>query len=212
MTKENYTHLTIVVDRSGSMSSIREDAEGGINQLIKDQVAGVGDITISLFQFDTEYERVFGPVDAAEAPQYTLTPRGATALLDAMGRSMAETGEWITGLSEDQRPSKVIFCTVTDGMENSSQEFTSDKVKEAVELQTNTYNWEFLFLAANIDAVATGSSMGITNNTQYAPSAASTKRLYRGTSDAILRARTGEKGGSAAAFMPKNIDSEGNAT
>ena len=197
--KKDSTHLALLVDRSGSMSAIREDAEGGLKQLIADQRALPGELTIELFQFDTEYEKV-DDVDA-----WTLVPRGMTALLDAMGKSITEVGEGLAARHEDDRPEKVIFVIVTDGLENSSREWTREKVFESVKRQTDEYGWQFVFSAANQDAVAEGSSLGVRSNMNYAATGAGTQSAYATMSSSIGAFRGGD---TADVSVPENAPEE----
>lgn len=157
------TDLTVVVDRSGSMSRTKNDAQGGINEFIRKQKELPGDCLFSLVQFDTTYEFVHKAKPLKDvAEDYKLVPRGGTALLDAVGRAIVETGERLKGIDESQRPGLVVFVIVTDGEENSSREFQLDKIKELIETQKNVYKWQFTFLGANQDAFAQGAAMGIT--------------------------------------------------
>lgn len=210
MTKANYTHLALVVDRSGSMAwnNLNLDAQGGINTLIKDQAKLPGKVTTTLFQFDTVYEQVFGPIEAGSAPEYVLTPRGGTALLDAVGRSINETGTWLRNMRESERPSKVLFIIVTDGDENSSHEFTKAKVKEMITEQEARWNWEFMFLGANIDAFSEAQSLGIrAQGTQYLNTSRSLRNVYAGASYAVANAHL-HSSATMDSFMPKNVDDE----
>jgi Mg-chelatase subunit ChlD len=161
MTDPNYTALAVVLDRSGSMSAIKSDAEGGLKQFIADQKGQPGKITLTLARFDTEYELVYVNRDLYEIDGIKLQPRGGTALLDAIGRTITKVGEDLESMTENDRPGKVLFVIITDGMENSSVEWTREKVFEAITRQRDTYGWEFIFLAANQDAVQTGREMGI---------------------------------------------------
>lgn len=183
--KDNSTHLALLVDRSGSMEAIRTDAEGGLKNLIAEQRALPGDLSIDLFQFDTHYEKV------ADIDAWTLQPRGMTALLDAMGRSITEVGEALAARDEDERPSKVVFVIVTDGLENSSREWTRDKVFELVKRQTDEWGWQFVFMAANQDAVAEGHSMGVSNNMNYRATGAGAQSAYATASASLGNYRTG---------------------
>lgn len=205
--KDNYTHLSLVVDRSGSMASIRDDAEGGINTLIKEQSAVPGEMTVSLYQFDDNYEKVYGPIAATDAPEYRLSPRGMTALLDATGRAIVETGEFLANLPEDQRPSKVIFCVVTDGHENSSHEYTRDQIKKMVETQTNQFNWEFVYIGANVDAFDEAQSLGFAASAGYQSTGASTRGVYAGASRSFTSSRVG---GQSVASTLDSYDADGN--
>lgn len=183
--KENSTHLALLVDRSGSMEAIRADAEGGLKSLLADQRALDGELTIDLFQFDTVYEKV------EDIDGWTLRPRGATALLDSMGRSITEVGEGLAARDEDERPEKVIFVIVTDGYENSSVEWTRERVAELVKRQTDEWAWEFVFTAANMDAVDEGTSLGIRNNMNHSHTGVGAQSAYATMGQSITAYRSG---------------------
>lgn len=159
--RTDLTDITMVIDRSGSMASIRSDAEGGINTFVDSQKSEPGEALLTLVQFDTHYEFVHRGVPISSVPKFKLVPRGSTALLDAVGRSINETGARLGAMEEAQRPGLVVFVIVTDGAENSSKEFTREKIREMIEHQQTVYKWQFTFLAANQDAFAAGASMGI---------------------------------------------------
>ncbi len=159
--RSDLTDITLVVDRSGSMSTVREDAEGGVNSFIASQAKEPGEALLTLVQFDTEYEFVHKGVPIGDVPTYQLHPRGMTALLDAVGRAINETGERLAGIKESDRPGLVIFVVMTDGLENSSREFSKKQLKEMVDRQQSVYNWHFTFLGANQDAFAEAAAMGI---------------------------------------------------
>lgn len=150
MTNPDYTHLVLVVDRSGSMSSVQEEAQSGLTALLKEQFALPGRLTVTLAQFDTDFDTV---VRMSDQPfEYVLEPRGMTALLDAVGMEIHRTGEDLGALPEHDRPSKVLFVVVTDGEENSSHEFTLERVREMVEHQRDVYSWAFQFIGADASA------------------------------------------------------------
>lgn len=159
--RKDLTDITMVIDRSGSMESIRADAEGGINTFIDSQKKESGEALFTLVQFDTEYEFVHRGVAIGEVSRYSLVPRGATALLDAVGRAINETGSRLAAMLEHERPGLVVFVIVTDGQENSSKEFNRDKIRQMIEHQQSVYRWQFTFLAANQDAFAEGATLGI---------------------------------------------------
>jgi hypothetical protein len=159
--RNDLTDVTLVVDRSGSMEAIREDAEGGVNTFIAEQAKQPGECLISLVQFDTEYEFIHQGVSAGQCPRYKLVPRGSTALLDAVGRAINETGARLAAMPEAERPGLVVFVITTDGEENSSKEFTREQVNKMIAHQQQTYNWQFTFLAANAEAFAEAGGMGI---------------------------------------------------
>lgn len=184
--REDYTHITLVVDRSGSMTSVQEDAQGGINSLLEEQFALDGKLTVTLVEFDDKFDTVKRM--ATEDFSYELRPRGMTALLDAVGREIIKTGEDLAKLKEKDRPSRVLFVVVTDGHENSSHEYTVERVKELTDNQKSKYNWQFQFIGADQAAWA-GQSLGM-NTTQYVGTAAGTRAAYSTLANATTVYRT----------------------
>lgn len=168
MPKSNYTHIAFVLDRSGSMSSVRTDTIGGFNKFLEDQKAVEGECTFSLCQFDHEYESLYDFSQIGKVSKLTdetFVPRGWTALYDAIARQIIETGKSLKAMTEDKRPEKVIFVILTDGEENKSIEYAGEKgrlaIQDMIKHQTEKYSWEFLFLGANINAELVGGSLGI---------------------------------------------------
>jgi uncharacterized protein YegL len=164
--KENRTRIAIVLDRSGSMASVRESTVTGFNEFIRKQREVGGDVSVKLIQFDDQYEVVFDKSlgDVPELNQSNFVPRGGTALYDAQGKTIISIGEELAAMSEDERPSKVIIMTLTDGQENSSREYTLAMVSAVIKEQREKYNWDFVFLGANQDAVKTAGMMNIPRN------------------------------------------------
>jgi len=168
MTKENYSDLTLILDRSGSMSSIKDDVIGGINTFIEEQKKVDGNIMFTLVQFDSvnSHEVIYNAVPINKIKDFKhFKPRSLTPLLDAVGTTIVETGERFSKMKEMDRPSKVVIIIFTDGYENASKEYNKKKIKEMVEHQTKIYNWQFIFLGANIDAFAEGFDMGFSVET-----------------------------------------------
>ncbi len=186
--KQGATDIVLVVDRSGSMHSIRDDAQGGINALVADQAAQPGEARLTLVQFDTEYEFVHQGVPAGEVPTYELFPRGSTALLDAVGRAIAETAERRQKQDEAERAALVLFVVMTDGKENSSREYTLSQVRELIEKHQQE-GWHFTFLGADPAAFAEAGGMGIgaAGAAQY--SRGKVEDAFRGTSAKLARMR-----------------------
>ena len=199
-TNADLTLIAVLVDRSGSMAQWREDMEGGLNAFVESQASEPGEAEITLAQFDTRYELVWplGPIK--DAPKYALMPRGGTALLDAMGRFITQVGEELAQRDETDRPGKVIVCIVTDGLENSSVEWTRESVKALVEQQRDQWQWEFVFLGADIDAVQEGASLGVPHRSTLTFDKANTIDVYAMTSDWVSTVR----GGGEAAFSEEN--------
>jgi hypothetical protein len=164
MTRADLTDITIVLDRSGSMSSVKAATIEAFNGFLTSQRQGAGSAWMTLVQFDNEYDVVFNALPLDQAPELTdesFQPRGATALLDAMGKTMLSTGKRLGELPEADRPGTVLFVTLTDGEENSSRDYELAQINSMITEQRDKYAWQFIFLAANQDAIATAAKMGI---------------------------------------------------
>lgn len=185
MTKQDYTHLTLVVDRSGSMTSVLSDAQSGIDTLLDEQFAIDLPFTLSLVEFDTEISNV--ATMTKSRPNYKLSPRGFTALFDAIGKAITETGARLRALPEDERPGTVLFVIVTDGYENASREYNGDSIKKMVAEQREKYNWQFQFIGADESALQ-GQALGF-NTTSYDPTTSSGV-LYASASASLTNTRT----------------------
>ncbi len=180
MTRSDLTHLYFLLDRSGSMQSIKTDTEGGFAAFIEEQRRAVGECRVTLAQFDDQYEIVFADTPVADVGRLDLQPRGSTALLDAMGRLITEAGAALAALPEDQRPGSVVVAIMTDGLENASREWTHPAVKALVEQQTTAYQWQFLYMGADQDAIDVGTGLGV--------GAAHTVSYTRGNVDKVMAA------------------------
>jgi len=173
--------IICIVDRSGSMGSIREDAQGGLNAFIKEQ-AELGEAKLTIVEFDDTVNTVCEQVNITEAEEYTLRPRGYTALLDAIGVVVGDATKY---KSDD---GKTIVVIVTDGGENASKEWSRDKIFELI-TERKDAGWEFLFLASNQDAISVGSSYGFAaedslsfgNNSRGFAAGAATATAYVGS-------------------------------
>lgn len=188
--RQDLTHIVVVVDRSGSMQSIQSDAEGGINRFVEEQKKGAGEARLTLVQFDTEYEFVHKDVPIKDVGHYSLAPRGGTALLDAVGKAIAETGETLKATPENERPGLVVFVIVTDGEENSSKEYKKPQIKKMIEEQRDLWKWQFTFLGANQDAFGEAGSMGIPLAAAAAYTGATVSHAYASTSNNVGRMRS----------------------
>jgi hypothetical protein len=185
------TEIAFILDRSGSMHAIRDDAIGGFNAFVESQKAVPGEARFTFVSFDHEYETVMFRKNLREVEPltpHTYVPRGTTALLDAIGRTVNAVGAQLAALPESERPSKVIVAILTDGMENASKEFTPSQIKEMVKHQEGIYSWEFIYLAANQDAFAVGGSLGIRkeNIANFAPTGVGTRKAFE-TADKLTR-------------------------
>lgn len=161
MTDATYTHIAFLLDRSGSMQSIKTDTQGGFDAYIESQNGQPGRCTVTLAQFDDQYEEVYVCRDIAQVPPLDLQPRNTTALNDSIARLIQSTGSFLSAMPEAQRPGTVIFGIMTDGLENASKEWTRPSTKALIEQQENQYDWTFSYLGANQDAIEVGASLGI---------------------------------------------------
>ena len=161
MTNPDLTHLYFLLDRSGSMQSIKSDTEGGFAAYIEEQRLGSGECRVTLAQFDDEFETVYADLPVADVPPLHLRPRTSTALLDSLARLITEAGARLAALPEHERPGTVVVAVMTDGMENASREWTHAAVKALIEQQTRDYGWEFTYMGADQDAIEVGMSVGI---------------------------------------------------
>jgi len=193
--KNNLTEIVFILDRSGSMDSLVADTIGGFNSFIETQKQEYGEALLTTILFDDQYEILHNGVDIKTVKPMTTkeySARGMTALLDAIGKTINTVGDRLNKLDEDNKPSKVIFVITTDGQENQSKEFSRKKIKEMIEHQTNTYDWQFLFLGANIDAVGTAQSFGISGQfaSNYTANSVGTDSLYTSLSKSVCNYRS----------------------
>lgn len=195
--RTDLTDITLVLDRSGSMDVIRTDTIGGVNTFIQEQQKAPGEACFSLVQFDHEYEPQYqgkGMKDVPLLTEQTFIPRGMTALLDAIGRTIVTTGQRFAGMPEDQRPGKVVFVIMTDGQENHSIEYKdTTRIREMITHQQERYGWQFVFLGANQDAITVAHGMGIpqSNAMSYAANAKGTQDAFWSVSHNTVRYRSG---------------------
>ncbi len=162
--KKGLTEIVFILDRSGSMSGLEKDTIGGFNSTIEKQKKEEGEAFVSTILFDGKSEVLHDRVPLASVAPLTekeYYARGSTALLDAIGGAIHHVGNVHKYAREEDRPEKTIFVITTDGYENASCKYTSDRVKQMVERQKQKYGWEFIFLGANIDAIETAKSFGI---------------------------------------------------
>ena len=162
--KKGLTELVFIIDRSGSMEGLESDTIGGFNAMLKEQQTVEGEVVVTTVLFDDQYELLHDRIDIrAVAPlnDKDYSVRGSTALLDAVGKTINKIREVQKHTSEDFRAEKVLFAIITDGAENASREYSAERVKARIERQKQKYGWEFIFLGANMDAVAEAGKIGI---------------------------------------------------
>ena len=162
--RKNLTEIVFILDRSGSMAGLEADTIGGFNAMIEKQKKTEGEALISTILFDNYSKVIHDRADVREIRPMTdedYTARGCTALLDAIGEAVRHIGNVHKYARPEDVPEHTMFVITTDGMENASRRYDSDKVKKMIERQKEKYGWEFLFLGANIDAVETAKHFGI---------------------------------------------------
>ena len=207
--RKGLTELVMILDRSGSMSGLEADTIGGFNSMIDKQKREDGEAYVSVVLFDDKIEVLYDRVELSRIERMTdkqYYVRGCTALLDAVGGAIHHIGNVHKYAREEDVPEKTIFIITTDGMENASRHYTYDRVRRMIERQKERYNWEFMFLGANIDAVAEAARFGIdaTRAVRYENDCQGTRLNYHVLSQAVGRARRAK----SAAEMKAVFDDE----
>jgi uncharacterized protein YegL len=195
---DKLTAITVILDKSGSMNSIRNDVIGGFNSFIEDQKKFDGEATVTLTLFDSEYNikyinKDIKNVDLLNTKNYV--PSGNTALNDAVGRTIDELGNRLDNLKEDEKPGKVIVVIITDGEENSSREYQLKKVKEKIEHQQKIYNWEFIYIGAeglNTQSIQQNYGIQAQNVAAFVASGIGTRSMYDSVSCSVTNLRSGK--------------------
>lgn len=200
--KNNLTEIVFILDRSGSMHGLEKDTVGGFNSMIEKQRGLEGDAFVSTVLFDNTSTVLHDRIALDKVPPMTeddYRAGGMTALMDALGDAIHHIGNIHKYARPEDVPENTIFIITTDGMENASQRYSSEKVKKMIEEKKRKNGWEFLFLAANIDAVESAANIGIDRrrSASYDATVAGTEALYCMMSDAIQIKRT-----------KRNLDSE----
>lgn len=159
---KQFTDITILLDRSGSMSSCKTAMEQAFNKFIEGHTVNPS-TRVTLVQFNSlnDQEVVYQSVPVSAVEKLTLTPRGDTPLLDALCKLIDNTGSRYARLSENERPDQVLTVIITDGEENSSKSYSRRDVRDRITKQRNNYSWEFIYLGANQDAFREAESFGI---------------------------------------------------
>lgn len=170
----NLTEIAYILDRSGSMQPLQEAAIAGFNDFLRCQLDVPGDARLTLVLFDDEYLVPIAARPVEEVPRLNARiyiPRGSTALLDAIGETIDTLGRRLAATPEPERPGKVIVVIFTDGQENASRQYRWKDIADRIRHQRARYNWEFLFLGANQDAIATAARMDLDRHSASAMAA-----------------------------------------
>ncbi len=197
--KETRTHLSVILDRTGSMESIRDDTIGGFNAFLDEQKKQPGEATLTLIQFDTQdpFEVIhdFKPIgDVPGLTRETYVPRATTPLLDAVGRGINDLEARLGKMPAKKRPGKVVVVIVTDGQENASREFRKDQVEKMIKVHEEKDGWQFVFLSADLGAFhdAEGYGVRLSKRILFDKSAMGSARAWHSVSMRVGQYRQGE--------------------
>ena len=198
---QNLTDVTVLLDRSGSMDACRIEAENGVNHFIEDQKNAAGTVNLTLAQFDNVFEYLVTCKPIHEVQKFHLVPRGMTALLDAVGKLIDDTGVRLASMKEENRPGLVVIAIVTDGQENASQRFTKSQIKSMIERQTSQYKWQFTYLGANQDAFTEAQGLGIQANAVANYKACKSDKTFEALSNNVKRMRSSSVSGQSISCL-----------
>ena len=195
--KKDLTELVFILDKSGSMSGLEKDTIGGYNSLLKKQKKIKGECRITTVLFDNNYELLHDRIDLEAIKPLTekdYEVGGSTALLDAVGMTINKLIAVENNTAKKYQAGKVLFVIITDGMENSSKEYSREKVRDLIEQQKKA-GWEFIFLGANIDAVQAAGTIGIKPDRaqNYQATGSGVKTNYSRMSETVSDFRTKNK-------------------
>ncbi|MDO4484395.1 MAG: hypothetical protein Q4C54_08195 [Clostridia bacterium] len=188
--KRNLTELVFILDRSGSMAGLESDTIGGFNAMIDEQRQKDGECYVSTVLFDSSCQVLHDRVELKDIKPMTradYSVRGTTALLDALGGAIHHIGNVHKYARREDVPTRTLFVITTDGMENASHHYTQERVRHMIERQKVKYDWEFLFIGANIDAVQTAARYGIDSRraVNYNADGEGTRVMYRAVARAV---------------------------
>lgn len=195
---DKLTEIVFILDRSGSMAGLEDDTIGGFNAFVEKQKQEEGEALLSAVLFANDSEVIYDRVDIRKVEPMTgqqYRVGGCTALLDAIGGAVRHIKNVHKYAREEDRPGKTIFVITTDGMENASRTYSYGEVQRLVKHEQKKYGWEFLFLGANMDAIAAARSFGIRED-----------RAVRYKSDSFGTALNYEVVGAAVASVRKRME------
>lgn len=208
--KQGYTHITCVIDKSGSMQKTTKDTIGGFDAYMEKQKAAPGTCLVDLVLFNDKDEIIYEGQDIHTIPslEKSYWASGNTALHDAMGKTIHSLGLRLSKLPEEERPEKIIFITITDGEENCSKEFTGRLVNDLTKHQSDVYKWEFVYIGANQDAIAVGGSIGVAkaNSLNYRQDSKGIGNMFNSLGNNTLAYRSGDA--RSMAFTEEDVKAQ----
>ena len=158
-----WINLVFIIDKSGSMWSSTTDVIGGFNKTIEDQKAiKDGKVTVSLYTFNDKVNEEYVGVDINDIGEFKYSPNGMTAMNDGIGTGIYKVGQWLHEKDEknEEMPGKTVVVVMTDGMENSSKEYTLKQVQDMIKEQTDKYSWEFIYQGSDITTSKAADELG----------------------------------------------------
>lgn len=200
---EKYTHIAMIIDRSGSMNSCWSDVAEGYKSIVKQNKKQEGKCTFTVATFDDQYDLLedFTDIKAVKS-ELDVQPRGTTALLDAIGQTIKSVKKRIKGMEEADKPAKVMFVIQTDGHENSSKEYSKAKIKKMIDKRTEKDGWEFQFIGGDLESVREAASWGIkaVNTSTYNTENAGNTFDWIGTKMCMVRSASMDDYAATVAF------------
>lgn len=195
--KNNITEIVFILDRSGSMGGLEKDTIGGFNSMLNKQKKQDGTAFVSTVLFDHEAEVLHDRIPIDKIKPLTdddYTVRGCTALLDALGGAIKHISNIHRYARKEDVPEHTMFVITTDGMENASKRYNSRDIKKLIERKKEE-GWEFLFIGANIDAVETANTYGISEDraVNYNADGKGTGVVFESVCEAVSSVRVGRK-------------------
>ena len=193
---QNRTELVFILDMSGSMGHLTDDTVGGFNSVLKEQANKDGEVFVTTYLFNNNSRMLHDRLPIGEVPAMTnadYRAAGCTALIDALGDAIRHIVSIHRYARPEDIPGHTIFVVTTDGMENASHKYSSDQVKKMITHEQEKYGWEYIFLAANIDAVETAERYGIRSEraVNYHDDPMGTTRVYESINCAVKAVRSG---------------------
>ena len=189
----NTTEIVFILDRSGSMGGLENDTIGGFNAMLKKQKEEDGKAFVTTVLFDHERFTLHDRLPIEKVPEMTAkdyTVRGCTALLDAIGYTIEHIKRIHHYARREDVPASTMFVITTDGYENASRHYSGPAVKKMINAQKKK-GWEFLFIGANIDAIATARDYGIESDraVNYHADAQGTQAVFQSVGNAVSQMR-----------------------
>lgn len=211
MVDMNYTDITVIVDKSGSMLHLTGDTIGGFNSFLKGQQNLPGKCKLSLVQFNDDVHPIYTGIDinyvAPLGPESYRTG-GWTALLDALGQTITFTGLRFAAMKEEERPGKVLFVVITDGQENYSKEYNRETIRQMIKNQEANYNWNFTFMGADAGSILEAQSLGFASTHAYTHTSKGVNAVYTSMDVNVRNFRSSNASVYCSTVTPEEIEKQ----